>query len=89
MGMTSEKAILDGLFGGVTIGKTSKRTFVTIMKPGPKLEKVEVTGGLPVPSGLLFGASIRLCMTNAEQKFQDFNGSFTVAESAVIQVPKQ
>lgn len=88
MGMCSEKATLDGLFGGVQIGKTSKRTFVTIIKVGPKLEKVEVVSGLPVPAGLLFGAPVRLCMTNAEQKFQDFNGSYTVAESAVIQVPK-
>lgn len=86
MGICSEKANLDGLFGGVIVSKQG-RTFVSILKVGPKVEKVEVVSGCVVPPSLAFGAPIRLCMTNAEQKFQDFNGSFTVAESAVIQLP--
>lgn len=86
MGMCSEKANMDGLFGGVTVAKSGK-TFVSVLKVGPKIEKVEVVSGCVVPPKLAFGSPIRLALTNAEQKFQDFNGSYTVAESAIIQVP--
>ena len=87
MGFCAEKVNIDGLFGGVTIAKNGK-TYVSVLSAGPKIDKVETASQVVVPPALPFGATIRLCLTNAEQKFKDFNGSFCCAETVSIQVPK-
>ena len=89
MGFCAEKVNLDGLFGGVTVAKSNGKTYVSVMSPGPKIDKVEVVNPVTVPNGLAFGAPVRLALTNAEQKFKDFNGSFCVAETLVFQLPSK
>lgn len=90
MGMISEKAKFVGLFGGVATSKEG-RHFMFMMKPGkwaPFLDKVETPKELAIPAGVVFGTPIELSLTNAEQKFADFNSSFSFAETAVIHVVK-
>lgn len=88
MGLIVENARLVGLFGGVSTSKTSGRHFVAIVTPGPKIEKVEVPVLPTLPPGLEFGSRIELVVKDAEQKFSDFNSSFSTARSSVISIIK-
>jgi len=88
MGMIVEKANLVGLFGGFTTSKNTGRHFLAILTPGPKVDKVELPKPPQIPPGLEFGSRVNILLTNAEQKFSDFNSSFSVASSAEITVVK-
>lgn len=84
--MISEKSKIIGLFGGVATSKEG-RHFMFTMKPGkwaPFLEKVETPSLVPVPPGVIFGTPVNVILTNVEQKFSDFNSSFSFAETAVV-----
>lgn len=84
MGMIVEKAKLLGLYGGFSTAKNTGRHFLAILSPGPKIDKVELPSPPVIPPGVEFGTRIEIMLSNAEQKFSDFNSSFSVASSAVI-----
>lgn len=88
MGMVVEKAKLLGLFGGFSTSKNTGRHFLTILSPGPKVDKVELPSPPVIPAGLEFGSKIEILLSNAEQKFSDFNSSFSTASSAQIVLVK-
>lgn len=85
MGMVVEKAKLVGLFGGFTTSKTG-RHFLAILTPGPKVDKVELPSAPTLPAGIEFGSRIEVLLSNAEQKFADFNNSFSTCTAALIQL---
>jgi hypothetical protein len=85
MGVVSEKSVLNGLYGGTSITKQGHH-YIYVMSPGPKIHKVRSQAPVAVPQGLLFGTPIDCSLTMAEQKFSDFNGSFTDADSVSVKI---
>ena len=82
------KAKLIGLYGGFTTSKNTGRHFLAILSPGPKVDKVELPSAPVIPPTVEFGSKIEITLANAEQKFSDYNSSFSVASSASIALIK-
>ena len=84
MGMVVDKASMTGLYGGMTTAKNGK-TYLSVLSPGPKVDKVQLEcGPVAIPPGVTFGTPVVVALLKAEQKFQDFNGSYSVADNAQI-----
>lgn len=87
MGLIVDKAKIVGLFGGFQVSKAGK-FFLSIVSPGPKIDKIQLDMALAVPDGCVFGSRVEVLLNSCEQKFMDFNGSYSVAVSAVLQAAK-
>lgn len=88
MGFCAEKVALVGLFGGLNRAKNGK-LYLSILSPGPKVDKVQIDDvEVLIPQGVVFGTPICANLNHAEQKFQDYNGSFSTAKSVLFSVPK-
>lgn len=88
MGFKAEKVILSGLFGGLNHAKNGK-TYLSVLSPGPIVDKVQVEDGkVNLPDSVVFGTPVNVLLSNAEQKFKDFNGSFSSAQSVQLQISK-
>jgi hypothetical protein len=90
MGAISENSKIIGLYGGSATSKEG-RHFSYFMKPGkwaPFLEKIETPSPISIPAGVVFGTAVTLLLKDSEQKFGDYNSSFTHAAEAVIHVNK-
>lgn len=87
MGLIAKECVLIGLFVGSSTSKTGKH-FLSIVSPGPKIHKVQVEEPVKLLDGVEFGTPVTVTLFYAEQKFQDFNGSFTSASSVAITINK-
>lgn len=87
MGVVSEKSLLEGLYGGFTTAKNGNQ-YLSVISQGPKIHKVRVKNIPVIPPVVHFGTPICAELFMAEVKFQDFNGSFTEADSVKIIPPK-
>jgi len=88
MGFCAEKVALVGLFGGLNRAKNGK-VYLSILSEGPKVDKVQIDDTqVVVPPGVVFGTPVCANLSHAEQKFQDYNGSFSVCKTVLFSVPK-
>jgi hypothetical protein len=85
MGIIADKASIKGVFGGMSNAKSGK-IFISVMSAGPKIDKVCLVPGSVVEGSAVFGQMVSVDLHQAEQKFQDYNGSFSVAVAAKINV---
>ncbi|KAB0666805.1 hypothetical protein F6V25_05160 [Oryzomonas japonica] len=83
MGMVVDKARITGIYGSFTTSKSGKH-FLAIVSPGPKIDKVRVEQVPAIPENVVFGTPVNVAMLEAEQKFQDFNGSFSTAKAVQV-----
>jgi len=86
MGMIVDKAVLSGLMGGVNVAKSGK-AFLSIISEGPKIDKVCLQDRGKVAGGEIpFGTPVHVEILQVEQKFKDFNGSYSEALSATVKL---
>lgn len=83
MGIIADKGSLTGLFAGLNKAKNGKQ-YLSVFSEGPKIDKVEIVNSVVVPQGISFGVPVVVQLINVEQKFKDFNGSFSTARDAQI-----
>lgn len=89
MGLVADKAVLEGLFGGVKNGMKNGKNYISVISVGPVIDKVECSTAIAVPEGLPFGFPVRLELVEAEQAFKDFNGSFNRAKTVTVIASKK
>jgi hypothetical protein len=83
MGMIVDKAAISGLFGGVNHAKSGK-SFLSILSPGPKIDKFCFRDRKAISGDFPFGTPVIVELTGIEQKFSDFNGSYSEADACQI-----
>lgn len=88
MGMIVDKASINGIFGGITNAKTGK-TYLAIVSPGPKIDKFAFANAQSIVGSAAFGDLVTVELLKIEQKFSDFNGSFSESQAAKITVAQK
>ena len=81
MGMIVDKASITGLMGGLTNAKNGT-TYLAIISKGPKIDKFALPNAASVVGNAEFGAPVNVELQGIEQKFSDFNGSYSQVMSA-------
>lgn len=86
MGFVASQVVLTGLFGGLNNAKSGKQYLSVMSSPGPKVDKVELPQGVVIklPPDTVFGTPVSIVLENVDQRFKDFNGSFSTATGAVV-----
>ena len=63
-------------------------TFWQFLHLDRRWTKLNFSSAPSLPAGIEFGSKIEVALTSAEQKFADFNNSFSTAATAVITLVK-
>lgn len=86
--MVVDKAVIMGIMGGVNHAKSGK-SFLSVISPGPKIDKFCFKDRRAITGDVPFGTPVTVELTGIEQKFSDFNGSYSEADTALIKENKE